>query len=363
MGDEFRKYIRGEVLSLRGYRSPTQSARVKLNQNESPFDVPDEIKQSLSEALRAMDWNRYPEASSSSLRHALAAHTGWDAEGLIVGNGSNELIQWLMIAVVPAGSQVVIAGPTFSLYRSQVVLRSAIPVEVGVAGPGSFDVETLVGKITAIDPRAVVVCTPNNPTGSALTPEELQQVCKSTRGLVICDEAYAEFGECDLLGVLKQCENLVLLRTFSKAFGLAGFRVGYAMGAPALVRELNKVRLPYNLNLASALIAERLLASIEHTQNALQAILTERSRLAEGLSLMPGIVPHPTQANFILCTIESVTPGSLVTELESAGVLVRDVSAYPGLHTCIRVTVGKPDETDALLDALPGAMKRAKEWL
>jgi len=249
------------------------------------------------------------------------------------------------------------------LYRSQVVLRSAIPVEVAAAGPGAFDSKALVDAVEATKPRAVIVCTPNNPTGSALTDEELLKLCRSTEGLVICDQAYIEFSDADSLKILEQAPNLVLLRTFSKAFGLAGFRVGYAIGAPGLIREVDKVRLPYNLNLASTLIAERLLSAVGAVEATVRTILAERERLTSGLELVRGVIPHPTQANFILCTIESVTPTALVTELEKGGVLVRDVSAYSGLAACVRVTVGKPKENDALLRALPDAMERAKEWL
>lgn len=351
--------VRPEIAALDGYTAPPQSARVKLNQNESPFDLPGALKQKISRKIAELDWHRYPDAASRRLRERIARATGWKPEGVIVGNGSNELIQWTVTAAVETGASVVIAAPTFSLYRSQVVFRGAQPVEVSCAGPGPFDTTALLGAVEEHSPAAVFVCSPNNPTGRTLPASSLEKLCRATDGLVIADEAYHHFSDQDYRPLLERHDNLVLLRTFSKAFGLAALRIGYLLAAPELVREVDKVRLPYNLNVASALAAEELLDDQKTVSERVDVIVGERARLVRELKSVKGLTVTPTEANFILCELARVAPASLVGELLNRDILIRDVSSYRGLEQCVRVTVGIQTENDELLRALPKALKRA----
>jgi histidinol-phosphate aminotransferase len=346
--------VKPAVRAAKAYTLVAREAPVKINQNENPYDVPEALKDRVLERARRRPWSRYPPFDPADLLEALGRHAGWRADGILAGNGSNELIQALLLATVGAGTRVAIPEPTFTLYGLLTSILGGERITVPLAPDLSYDAAALAA------PRAdvTVVCSPNNPTGGALPLDALRGLCAESPGLVVVDEAYHEFAGFSAVPLLGHHPNLVVLRTFSKALSLAGLRVGYLLAAPELVREVNKARLPYTVNFFSHDAALAALAEAGRLGENVRRIVAAREALFAALRGMAGVRPHPSQANFILFELDR-EPRPVFDRLYARGVLVRDVSGYPRLERCLRVSVGTEAENAAFLDALRAAMAEA----
>jgi histidinol-phosphate aminotransferase len=353
------RHVKPEVRALRAYTLAAREAAVKLNQNENPWDVPAPLKQLVLERVAARAWSRYPAFEPRALRTALAAFAGWRADGILAGNGSNELIQALLLVSVGPGTPVVIPEPTFTLYAQLATILGGELVRVGLDAALQYDVQALRAARAARSAPVTIVCSPNNPTGSVLPAEAVARLCAEADGLVVVDEAYHEFSGTSVLPLLAEHSNLVVLRTFSKAMALAGLRVGYLLAAPELVREVDKARLPYNLNLVSETAALALLEQPELLAERVRELVRLREALAERLAALPGVRVHPSQANFLLFELEHADARAVFEALHRRGVLVRDVTGYPRLERCLRVSVGSADENETFLHALGTALVEA----
>jgi histidinol-phosphate aminotransferase len=340
------------VRELRPYTLNPYQTRVKLNQNEKPWDAPLELKQETLRRVVQRAWSRYPEFVPRRLHERLAHFSGWKTEGILAGNGSNELIQALLMVTIDGGKRVVINEPTFALYRQVTTLLGGEVVSVPLTPDLNYDSIALTEAVAAMDPSVVIICSPNNPTGCVFDPKALVALLESFGGLVVVDEAYFEFSGQTVVPLLDHYSNLVVLRTFSKAMALAGLRIGYLLASPQLVQEIAKALLPYNLNIISQTAAE---VAIEMQASKLQplvkAICNERDRLQDGLKQIAGLIPVPSRANFMLVR-SSLDPGVVFRELLRRDILVRDVSGYPLLEKYFRISVGTPEENDLLLAAL-----------
>ena len=349
------RHVKPQVRSLGAYTLRPYEPQVKLNQNESPYDVPAELKRRIAERLGDRPWNRYPPFVASNFISAVSEATGWPEEGVLVANGSNELIQSFFAVVVEPGKAVVIPEPTFTLYRLMAEVNGGRVVSVPLDGELRFDAEAIIRAARESEAAIVVLCTPNNPTGSALTREEIERIHDGTDALVLLDQAYVEFGGYDAIPLLEGRPRVVVLRTFSKAMALAGLRAGYLLGDPALVAEVNKAKLPYNVNFFTEVAAAEVLRGRDLLEPQVEAMRRERDRLLEGLGEIPGIRVFPSAANFVLFRVErdGIThTGVFDRLLEEHGILVRDVSKYPMLAGCLRVNAGTPEETRGFLTAL-----------
>lgn len=344
--------IKDSVRSLRAYTLAPDRASVKLNQNENPWDAPLAIKQETLKRLDARAWSRYPDFAPIELHKRLAEFSGWFPEGVIAGNGSNELIQALLVITIAAGKRVLINEPTFALYRQITTVLGGEVLSVPLNGALSFDTRSLLAAIKSSAPNVVIICSPNNPTGCVMELSDLVSVLEETRGLVVVDEAYFEFSGQTVVPLLRQHTNLVVLRTFSKAMALAGLRVGYLLAAPELVREVAKAVLPYNLNFVSQTAAEVSLEMYEAALRPLvQTMIRERERLHGELSNIKGLSPVPSRANFMVVR-SALEPKKVFAGLLQQDILIRDVSGYPMLSEYFRVSVGTPRENDLLVKAL-----------
>jgi histidinol-phosphate aminotransferase len=353
MNDESAKIIRPEISGLKPYQSPHFKWRVKLDLNESPFDVPPEIKREIWKRVESLQWQRYHDEFERPLIEQLAAYENHDPDGVLIGNGSNELIFHSLLSVIRHGDTVVIPEPTFSLYRQNVTVLGARAETVMLnAGDFSLDTDALLAKAGETNARAIVLCSPNNPTANLLSNESIERVCHRFEGLVVADEAYAQFADSNAFGLLASCPNLVILRTFSKAFGLAGLRFGYLLARPELAREIGKVQLPHHVGFFTQLAATALLDNADVMEQRVASLVAEREKLIERLEGIGKISPLPSQSNYIL--IESTAMGApqLFERLLEHGVLIRNVSNYPGLARYLRITVGDSGENDALIEAL-----------
>jgi histidinol-phosphate aminotransferase len=362
------RHVKPAVRALAAYTLVLREAPVKINQNENPWELPEAVKRRVVERTLARPWSRYPDFDPHELLASLARHAGWRADGILAGNGSNEMIEALLLVTVGAGTRVVIPEPTFTLYALLATILGGEPVrvrQVAVAGAGgapsglAYDVEAILAARRRTGAAVTIVCSPNNPTGSSLTLAEIERLCDDGDGLLVIDEAYHEFAGESAVPLLARHPNLIVLRTFSKAKALAGLRVGYLLASPELVREINKARLPYNINFFSQTAAIAALEEKEALAASLARIVAGRERLLARLADMPGVRAWPSRANFFILELLSADPKAVFASLLRHGVLVRDVTSYPMLSRCLRVSVGSEEENEAFLRALGTALGEA----
>jgi histidinol-phosphate aminotransferase len=342
--------VRPAIRALRAYEVEHPERAVKLDANENPYPPPAGVMARIADAVRGVDLNRYPDPSALRLRRLIAGRTGWPVEGVLLGNGSDELISLLLSAFGGPDPALLIPVPTFSMYR-HLALCSGWRVEEVPLTPGfELDGEALSERARETRPNLTVVAYPNNPTGNCFDRGTMERLVANVGGVVVVDEAYHDFAHQTFRARLADRGNLVILRTLSKV-GLAALRIGVLLASPALVRELNKVRLPYNVSTFSQLAAEAVLEEPGFLDEQVATVLAERARLFRELGRVRGVELFPSDANFVL--FRTPRPSREVFEaLRAGGVLIRDLGGAAGLlHRCLRVTVGTPAENSAFLDA------------
>ncbi len=350
--------VKSRVLKVPAYTLRAYDAEVKLNQNENPYDFPEDLKQETFRRFLDRQWSRYPDFVPDSLQQRLAEFAGWQKEGVLVGNGSNELLQATLMVLVSSRTRVAIPSPTFTVYRLISNVLGASVVDIPLNQDMTYDIDALISKSRESGARVLIINTPNNPTGSVLDGEGLQRILRQFSGHVLLDEAYYEFWGHTALEYLRDFPRLIITRTFSKAMGMAALRVGYLMAHPDLAAQISKAKLPYNVNQFSLTAAEVALDNIERFRPPIEAVLRERERLGRELGGIPGIKVYPTQSNFFLIEMPQ-EPRRIFEELFRQGILVRDVSGYPMLSKCLRISVGTPEENNRLLSALHAMVRTA----
>ncbi len=347
------QYIRPGVRQVDTYRvGGPRNLSIKLNQNESPFELPEELKRSILERFLEIPWNRYPSEQPEALIQALSAFLGHPAEGILVGNGSNELTYTLGLCLVQPGEKVVLPQPMFSLYTKIARMYGGTLISIPPRDDLHFDMEHLLKAVHIHRPSLVVLTTPNNPTGFTLSADDVRAVLKAAPGFVVIDEAYVEFvGYPGFLPWLQEFPHLILLRTFSKAFGLAGLRIGYLLGHPRVIRELLRSRLPFMVDRLAETVAITLLEHHHLIKERVNWLRAERERLRATLLQLPEVEVPPSQTNFLIFRTP-LPAATVVGQLAKEQVLVRDVSGYPGMERFLRVNVGTEAENRRFLDAL-----------
>ncbi|MDW7760374.1 MAG: histidinol-phosphate transaminase [Acidobacteriota bacterium] len=353
--------VRTAVRGLSEYAVEQDAARAKLNQNESATDVPAALKAAVLDRLRRTAWNRYPPQEAGGLVRALSRHTGHPEAGIMVSNGSNEAIQVLASAVCRRGDAVLTAEPGFAVYSRTAVLAGARCIETPLGPDLGFDVEAVFRD--AAEARLIFIASPHNPTGAVFPREAVAPLCRAAGakgGLVVLDEAYFEFCGRTVLDLVPKLGNLVVLRTMSKAFRLAGARLGFLFGPDNLVRDIRKARLPFSLGIFQQAAGEVLLENNGLIRRAAAAVVREREALFAELAVIPDLRPFPSAANFILFESRRVPGRCLFEILRGRGVLVRHF-ATPRLENMIRVTVGTPAENRRFLREIRAACTNKTE--
>jgi histidinol-phosphate aminotransferase len=344
--------IKSRVRELKAYTLSPDRASIKINQNENPWDMPAAVKEETLRRLQGRAWSRYPDFVPTSLHEHLASLAGWTPDGIVAGNGSNELIQALLMVTVNEGKRVLITEPTFTLYRQVTTVLGGEVVSVPLTPALTFDVAGIREAVKNSRPDVTIICSPNNPTGCLLSDHDLETLLEDSPGIVVIDEAYHEFAHQSAVPFLGRHPNLVVFRTFSKAMAMAGLRVGYLLSSPALAREVRKAVLPYNLNALSQTAAEVAVEMYESELHSIvETIIAERDRLYEEIQSIDGLVPTPSHANFMVVRTR-IEPRRVFEELLRRDILVRDVSHYPMLSDYFRLSVGTPEENDLLIKAL-----------
>lgn len=355
--EDVLRTIRPAVRAERPYIVGGTETPVKLNQNESPFDLPEDLKRHLLDEFSAVAFNRYPTEQPDRLRHALAESLDYDPDGLLIGNGSNELTYTLGLVLIAPGTPVVLPRPMFSLYEKVVRLYDGALTPVPPRADLSFDADALLAAVRDVRPALVVLTTPNNPTALAMPLAEIEAiVAEAAPGVVVVDEAYVEFNEEGRARpLLAQYPNLLILRTFSKAFGLAGLRLGYLMGHPGVIRTFGKSRLPFMVDRFAEMTACALLACPDLIRERVAAMIASRKELETALAAMEGVETVPSQTNFLLFRTP-LEPTVVMARLAKDGVLVRNMGGYPELAGYLRVNAGTAAENKAFRAALESAL-------
>ena len=339
-------------LGLReGYHSPQVDVPVRLNTNESPFPPPSEWTAAVAEELALIDFNRYPDRSALALRTGLAELHNVAAEQVFCANGSNEVLQCLCLAYGGPGRSAAVFEPTYALH-SHIAHLTGTTVAEGVRHEDfSLDLDAVREVEEAAEPTITFLCSPNNPTGMAENVVTVGAVLEATSGLVVVDEAYGQFSDWSALSMVAEDLPLVVTRTFSKTWSMAGARLGYLVGPSEVVSYLERVALPYHLDAFKQAAGRLAVRFVGQMEERVALIVSERERLLRGLAEME-VKTWPSQANFLLFRPTRVSGQDVWNALLERGVLVRDTSGWPGLTGCLRVTVGTPGENDLFLSAL-----------
>ena len=319
---------------------------VKLDQNENPYGT----SLGVFDALATYDYYHcYPDASQRVARERIAAYTGAPADRIIIGNGSDELIDLVILATINPGDEVIVPMPTFGVYAARPPLHGGVVKTVERKANFDLDTDAILNAVT--DRTKLIILThPNNPTGNLVTNQQLVRVLR-TGALVVVDEAYFEFCDKTLLPMLSEWENMVVLRTFSKWAGLAGLRVGYAVFPEKLARQMWKIKPPFNVSAAGLKAIEAVLDDIDYLKETVSRIRVERGRMYRGLRKLNFIEPYPSHGNFILCKATRGDAHDVYSRLRKQGILVRSYKDK-WLRNFIRISIGKPEDTTALLRAL-----------
>ncbi len=350
---------RDDLRALEGYHSPQIEVDVRLNTNESPFAPPEAFVAAWTAAIVAHDYHRYPSRSASELRAAIGAQFDQPEARVFAANGSNEVLQTILLTYGGIDRSVVVFEPTYALHGHIARLTATAVIEGERTDAFLIDPNSAVWQIRADRPAITFVCSPNNPTGTVEPRETVLAMLDAVRdvdGLLVVDEAYGDFADWSAIELVGDDVPLLVVRTYSKVWSLAGLRLGYCIGAEWAIAELDKVVLPYHLSIEKQLAGVLALEYGAEMRTRVAALVDERERLVRALGELAGVTAFPSGANFVLFRVHG--DGAAVWKsMVDQGVLVRDFSRWPRVEDCLRVTIGTRAENDAMLAALAAALE------
>ena len=349
--------VRSEIRALSAYHVPDPGNCIKLDAMENPYDWPQPMVEQWLEVLRGVAPNRYPDPGAGELKTCLRKAMDIPADvALMLGNGSDELIQLIAQAVAAPGRVMLTPEPGFVMYRLIATVTGLRYAGVPLNDDFSLDADAMLAAIAEHQPAVVFLACPNNPTGNLFDADVVQQIIASSPGLVVLDEAYAPFTDSSYLSALNHYDNLLVMRTVSK-MGLAGLRLGWLAGAPAWIDEFDKLRLPYNINVLTQASVTFALSHADLLREQARAIRRDRAVLFDALASRDGVTAYPSEANFILFRVADAD--AVHAHLRDvSGVLIKNLhGSSPLLEQCLRVTVGRPEENAAFLAGLDQALR------
>jgi len=357
------RIIRPEILAMRAYEVADAAGLVKLDVMESPYRLPDGLALEVGQIVSEVALNRYPVPSAAKLRalirEVMQVPAGCD---VLLGNGSDECIQYITAAVAREGASVMAPVPSFAMFAQYALFFRLRFAGVPLREDFTLDADAFVAAMAKESPAVVWLAFPNNPTGNAFPVADIERIVRAAPGLVVIDEAYQPFAGATFMPRLAEFPNLLVMRTVSK-IGMAGLRLGYVCGRPAWIEEFNKTRSPFNVNVLTEAVAIKLLQNKKLLDAQAAKVLEERERLRPELARLPGLKVFPSAANFLLVRAAGTkgAPGAgtrVFERLKAQGVLVKDFSGgHPLLENCLRLTVGTPEENRILLAAMREALK------
>lgn len=357
LSDRMRERVQPHLRGIEPYDPNFTPTKINLSANENTYPLPFGVRERVDAALAATPLNRYPDPMSNSLRDELARRHGVARENICVGNGGDELLFNLLFAFGGCGRTMLTCTPAFSEYQFFADLTQTSVLDIP-RDPVTFEVDAARVLDAASSCDVVVLTSPNNPTGNLIDPALTREMCRACPGVVLLDEAYMEFADASAsaLGLLDECSNLVVLRTLSKAFGAAGIRCGYVVAASDIIDAFAAIRQIYSVNVLTQAAALEMVKQRERFSSTVATICSERDRMYAALSEDPRVTVWSSAANFLLVRMASASTVRRRLRDEFS-ILVRDFSAAAGLEGCLRITVGTPQENDAVLAALDSLLR------
>ncbi|PIE41499.1 MAG: histidinol-phosphate transaminase [Gammaproteobacteria bacterium] len=358
MNKGIERWVREDIRALSAYHVADASGMIKLDAMENPYHWPDSLKQEWLKELADSELNRYPDPEGRDVKNGLRACFNIDElQSIMLGNGSDELIQCIAMALAAPGRKVLAPEPSFVMYKMIATFVGMDYIGVPLDKNFQLDMPAMLAAIDQHQPAVIFLAQPNNPTGTRYPESDLRSILNKAEGLVVIDEAYIAFTDADALPLLEEFDNLVVMRTLSKA-GLAGLRLGFLVGSPAWIEEFNKVRLPYNINILTQVSVSFALRNYEVLQRQTDAIKKDRNMLTQRLESIGLDAIWPSQANFILVRTPKDTAKTIFDDMKNHGVLVKCLhGAHPMLKDCLRLTIGTPKENEVMFLALQQALQ------
>lgn len=343
--------IRPEILALTAYHVPPATGMIKLDAMENPYTLPPTMRQEIARLTANAPVNRYPDAGAMLLKTALRETLDIpDEMAIMLGNGSDEIIQIIALAVAKPGAVLMSVEPAFAMFRMIATFANLNYVGIPLKSDFSLDLDMMLAAIAEHQPAVIFLAYPNNPTGNLFDTEVILRIIEATPGIVIVDEAYHVFANASLMEKITQYPNLLLMRTLSK-LGLAGLRLGILVGRQEWLAHLEKLRLPYNVGIIAQLVGSEVLRHSDILLAQANAIKSERAKMNNELAVLDGIEVYPSNANFILFRVADAT--RIFQELKQHGILIKNLNGtHPLLINCLRVTIGTPDENSHFIRAL-----------
>lgn len=343
--------FRPEILGLSAYHVPPAIGMIKLDAMENPYPLPPELREEIASLVTQAPINRYPDANAvslkTSLRRALAIP---DDMSILLGNGSDEIIQIIAMAAAKPGAVLMSVEPAFVMFRMIATFTHIKYVGVRLKDNFSLDLELMLNAIAEHQPAVIFLAYPNNPTGNLFDPEAIKRIIAAAPGIVVVDEAYQAFADTSFINELSEYSNLLLMRTLSKS-GLAGLRLGLLIGRTEWVEQLEKLRLPYNIGIMTQLIAEKVLHHTAILSEQAEAIKSERAKMSAFFATIKNIEAYPSKANFILFRVNKAS--QIFQALKQRRILIKNLDGtHPLLENCLRVTIGTPEENSQFCTAL-----------
>ena len=357
VSEKLLKWIRPEIRELSAYHVPDAAGLIKLDAMENPYRLPDALVQQWQDGLAAVALNRYPDPAATALHHRLAEVMQVPkGQSIVLGNGSDELIQMLALAVAAKDRCILSFEPGFVMYNMIARFAGMDYVGVPLADDFTLDLDRTRAAIEQHQPAIIFIAYPNNPTGNLFDAEAVEEIIRIAPGLVVVDEAYHPFALTSFMPRLGDYDQLLVMRTVSK-MGLAGLRLGLLCGNNELINEIDKVRLPYNINVLTQYTADFILSNPGFLEGQAEMIRADREHLLQQLVLLEGVEVFPSQANFILFRLTQGNATDVFTALRSDGILIKNLDKPGPLQNCLRVTVGTSEENQAFMQALGHALR------
>jgi histidinol-phosphate aminotransferase len=353
----FPSWLRPDLQTVQPYEAEPDGPSIRLDANESPFDMPLDLKEKIQRAFASQAWNRYPDPACRGLRQHLGEWEGVNPSQILVGNGSDEIIRDLLAAFGGPGTRVVFPSPTFSMYSLLAVIAGSTPVAVDLKEDWCLDIERLLSELQHPASRILFLANPNNPTGAFYSRSQVEVLLKSTDRLVVVDEAYRMFARESLVDLARTYPHMIVLNTFSKSMSLAGLRVGYMIAESGVLAAVQRVRLPFNVD-AFAQTAAALAVQQRKTWIAqADIVIQERERVARALAALDGVQVYPSRANFLLVRVADAA--RIKKNLAASDIAVRGFGQGSRLENCLRVTIGRAHENDRFLEAMKSVVATA----
>ena len=343
--------LRQEILDLHAYHVPDSSNLIKLDAMENPYPLPVSLRDEIAATVASAEINRYPDPVAATLKDKIRAATGLpDDMGIMLGNGSDELIQILAMAVNKPGAVLMSVEPSFVMYKMISTFTGMRYVGVPLTNDFSLDLPAMLTAIEREQPALIFLAYPNNPTGNLFSADDVKKIIECAKGLVVVDEAYYAFASDSFLSRLPDYQNLLVMRTFSK-LGMAGLRLGFLAGGDEWLSQLEKLRLPYNVGVLPQLVAGKLLDHHDVLLQQAKQIRDDRESMHRQMAEMDGVDAYPSEANFLLFRVKNAN--AVFDGIKQHGILIKNLSkGHPMLKDCLRVTVGMPDENNKFIAAL-----------